>query len=300
MPDPATRGAAYSLASTSQNAGAGFASLTLPQAVEWADDWRAACVEPLVVGLLVAAVCFFLLSDRPDKDSSAVTPSAAGGGSGSGGGGMVAVRAVLSDYRQWLLGGAYVVLSVVRSGTADWAVKLLTDKSNGGLTLVEAGTSLSLLEVGGIIGALAGGAVSDFVSRGRRAPVMLGCALLSIPFCFPGSILRLPGLSPSVWALALYFGLGLFTFTPHMLIGLMAREIAPPGAINTAGGFVKGLGQFGSSLAGTPLALTLQAFGWHGVSLVWAGCMLLAALCFFLLEVLEPRKDTEPKKDKVE
>ena len=47
---------------------------------------------------------------------------------------------------------------------------------------------------------------------------------------------------------ALYCGLGLFAFPPHVMNGLASRELAPPALLSTAGGFTKALGQLGSAL----------------------------------------------------
>jgi sugar phosphate permease len=86
----------------------------------------------------------------------------------------------------------------------------------------------------------------------------------------------------------LYFALGALSFVPHMLIGLDARESAPPGAAETAGGFVKAIGQVGGALAGAPLVLCVQTIGaWAYVpSLVLAPASAAAAALLALVAAL--------------
>lgn len=311
FPDPKTRGSWYSLLSASQNAGSAIAAVVIPAAVAHFGDWRAALVVPAGIGLAVALMLQLAVPASPpsieDGDSKPVAASIASKAS-PGGGGWKAVRSVLGDWRQWLLGVAYLFLSVVRSGTADWAVRMLRESDAGSLTETEAGWALVAMETGGFAGALVGGMATDLLSGGRRAPVMLLLAVCAVPASWAafgggpvlfGAVARL-GLGGIVTTTqcvcAVYFALGVTTFTPHVLLGLTAREIAGPGAISTAGGFVKGLGQFGSAIAGSPLAMVQQQYGWSGVSACWAGCMAIAAACFAIVAPAE-RSESKPKEE---
>jgi sugar phosphate permease len=51
--------------------------------------------------------------------------------------------------------------------------------------------------------------------------------------------------SPSVALRAVCFALGAAAFSPHVLIGLCAREVSHRRTVSTAGGFVKFIGQLG-------------------------------------------------------
>lgn len=298
FPDPTTRGSWYSLLSASQNAGSAAAAVIVPAAIAWAGDWRAALLAPAGIGLVVAVALQLIVRPEPSvvddiATSAAVHPSASEPAKPApAGGGWPAVVSVVSDWRQWLLGAAYLFLSIVRSGTADWAVRMLGESDAGSLTEAQAGWALVAMEAGGFTGALLGGVATDAISGGRRSPVMLMLAIVAIPVCwtvYGGG----PALHQAVASLglgsalstvhcvcAVYFVLGVTTFTPHVLLGLAAREMAGPSAISTAGGFVKGLGQLGSAVAGSPLAIVQQQYGWSGVSACWAACMAIAAICF--------------------
>lgn len=138
------------------------------------------------------------------------------------------------------------------------------------------------MEIGGLVGGLSSGTVSDTVFGGRRAPVMVLCsaALAASLAMFwsgatvPGSaaLASLLGLAPTTAAVAVWCGaVGLFSFPVHVLLGLAARELVPRGISGTAGGMVKAMGQVGSVLAGYALAKLVQGVGW-----MWVGTLLVA------------------------
>jgi len=157
------------------------------------------------------------------------------------------------------------------------------------------------------MGGLIAGAVSDFVFGGRRAPVMALSAvalavLLGILSCAFVSSEKLsdgaeggPWLSPcaafvqrvgaSIWTRpfvtlpALYGGIGALAFVTHVLNGLVTRELAPPGAGSTAGGFNKSIAQLGAACAGYPVGLAVRWMGgWSPVLVVLAGAALLSGV----------------------
>ncbi|KAA0157814.1 hypothetical protein FNF27_04338 [Cafeteria roenbergensis] len=309
FPDPSQRGALYSVLSTSQNAGAAVAAVIVPLAMEATGSWRAAAAVPAVAGLGVATVTWLFVVASPGSGAGTTCPAGPypRGDSAPAGGGWRAVRSVVGDWRQWALGVAYLLLSVVRSGSADWAVAMLGHPSGGSLPASDVGIALAAMELGGFVGGIGGGLFSDRVFRGRRAPVMLMAALvgaLVAPWALGGGAALSGALlewgapaalvSKSTMTAAVFFLLGVVTFTPHVLLGLAAREMAGKGAISTAGGFVKGLGQVGSALAGTPLSHLQASFGWNAVALSWGACMALAAACFAPVALFERASPATP------
>ena len=73
------------------------------------------------------------------------------------------------------------------------------------------------------------------------------------------------------------FGFG--SFGPHVLVGLVARELFPE-APSTAGSFAKSLAQVGGSLAGVPVSILAERSGWESVGQALTMCSAVAALCF--------------------
>ena len=81
----------------------------------------------------------------------------------------------------------------------------------------------------------------------------------------------------------IYFMLGFFSFAPHMLIGLTAREITPRRLNSSAGCFAKAAGQLGGAFAGYPLTALAANFGWSSVTWAFAASGALAAVSFIPL-----------------
>ena len=90
------------------------------------------------------------------------------------------------------------------------------------------------LEVGGFVGGLLGGMVTDRVLKGRRGPVMcvfsLVCAPLGLALTYAldaGAEIDVMGVavSKNTVLAAIYFALGIFSFPPHSLIGYVLRHM---------------------------------------------------------------------------
>merc|ERR1712217_886810 len=127
----------------------------------------------------------------------------------------------------------------------------------------------SSFELGGFVGNLTAGALSDFLLRrakpgdgeaGQRAKV--------VGSYFLATLLLLPLLSrcPSSWPLGQYLillGLGHFLCGAQLLLPLIAAEIAPKELTSTATGFIGWIGYFGAALSGFPLSRVVQGIGWN-------------------------------------
>ena len=89
---------------------------------------------------------------------------------------------------------------------------------------------------------------------------------------------------------AFYFVFGFGTFGPHVLVGLMARELFPA-APSTAGSFAKSLAQIGGSLAGVPVSYLAQHHGWGTVGMAWTLSLILSGLAFVPLARIREHVD---------
>ena len=170
-----------------------------------------------------------------------------------------------------------------------------------------------------------GGALSDSLFRGRRAPVMV-LAAAGAALC-AGGLVWTPGLLASdpssnaitalvhsvagvlawalsavsggaVWApqdalvLALSAGVGAGAFAWHVLAGLLAREMSPPSAREVAGGLVKGVGQVGAAVGAAPLAALAGVTSWSVVCIVLcAACVIASVATFPIVTTDEGRRD---------
>lgn len=275
------RGTLYSVLSTNQNVGSAVTPILLTPLVA-AFGWRAALWAPALIGLATVLGLVVLLDERPRVSAPAAAPSAttpaktASQPQPDPSNWTATVRRMLTSPDIWFLGAGYSFVTLVRVAVSDWALVFVTSKDFLGLPAETARDCLVALEVGGFVGGLAAGAVSDAAFRGRRGPVMvLFSGLIASPAVFAVFL----GPRDPLILRAAFAALGFGAFGPHVLVGLVARELFPE-APSTAGSFAKSLAQVGGSLAGVPVSVLAQRAGWESVGAALTAAMVAAALCF--------------------
>ena len=181
---------------------------------------------------------------------------------------------VLLNQYIWILAIAYLFVYIIRSAVNDWTVFYLKEVKNYSATL--AGSTIFTFEMGGLVGMLAAGSLSDYLFKGKRGPVLLLYSILttislSLFWIIP------PGhffLDSAIIALN-----GFAIFGPQMLIGLTASEYAHKNAAATANGFVGWFGYVGAAGAGMPLGYITDQYGWDAYFYVIIGASILTILC---------------------
>jgi len=275
FPDPASRGAWYSLLSTCQNAGAALVPLLISSCVSRL-GWRGALYAPAICCCCYALVLGALLYGSP----AAVQRSVSGQRQGlktyqapqlPRGLARLLTQQVLLNRALWLMALNYAAISLVRTSLSDWSTVFLLEAK--GLDMSQAARCLFLLETGGFVGSLVAGAMSDRFFAGRRGPIVCTASL-----CIAPALIGLL-LSDDERLLSLCYALlGFCAFPVHVLLGLFSREVVAPNVSSSAGGFVKAIAQIGGAFAGYPLGLLQQQAGWRGVFGFLASAVGLAAL----------------------
>lgn len=185
---------------------------------------------------------------------------------------------VLKNPAIWLLGFAYFFVYIIRIAVNDWGQLYLLEHK--GLTLAASGICIVSFEIGGFLGTLAAGWISDKVWNGRRGPVNLifclvvGMAIASLWFIPAGGY---------IMGFITMFMIGFFVFGPQMLIGVAAAELSHKKASGTATGFVGWFAYVGAAVALIPLGKLVQDQGWDTFVISLAIC---AALSILLLSPL--------------
>jgi len=275
FPDPASRGAWYSLLSTCQNAGAALVPLLVSSSIA-AWGWKSALYAPAAAAFAIAAVLGLFLHGSPEAASDAANGQAARPKPPPGNLGRMLSEQVVLNASLWLMAVNYFSVSMVRTCLSDWSNVLLREEK--GLPLASTARCLFLMELGGFAGSLVAGALSDRLFQGRRGPVVCVCSLLLAP-----TLATLAATHSPLVIQACYMCLGFFAFPVHVLIGLFSREVVAPGVSTSAGGFVKCIAQIGGAFAGYPLGALQQRAGWSGVLSVLSAVALLAAAAAFPL-----------------
>jgi len=275
FPDPASRGAWYSLLSTCQNAGAALVPL-LVSAFVARSSWRAALYVPAVAAVAIAMLLGCCMYGSPTayanggsrrKNSLEVeeTPKLPRGLA------RMLTQQVLLNRALWLMALNYFCISLLRTCLSDWSTVFLREAK--GLSMQTAARCLFMLETGGFAGSLAAGSLSDRLFDGRRGPVVALCSALIAP-----ALLCLLNAEGPLLLQACYAWLGFCAFPVHVLLGLFSREVVAPHVSSSAGGFVKCIAQVGGAFAGYPLGRLQQSAGWNGVFLMLAAIAVVSAM----------------------
>ena len=140
-----------------------------------------------------------------------------------------------------------------------------------------AGSALisSTFELGGPLGALLGGLVSDRIFGSRRAPVVVIALLGSSAILFFFD--RLPR---ATWAIgSALFLLGVFIYAADSLIsGTAAVDFGSKHGAATAAGLINGSGSIGQIIGPAIPGLVPATWGWGGVFSIVGGMVLVAGL----------------------
>lgn len=185
---------------------------------------------------------------------------------------------VLNNGYIWLLALSSIFVYIIRNAMNDWTTIFLMETR--GFSLMKAGSCVFWFEIGGFVGMLVAGWLSDKLWSGRRGPInvffSLGMFLcLTIFWLYPQPSL--------VWNSYIIAMIGFFLFGPQMLIGLAAAELSHKNAAGTATGFAGWFAYLGGAVAGWPLGFAIEKFGWQGFFVMIVACGLVSILCFLPL-----------------
>lgn len=191
-------------------------------------------------------------------------------------------KAVYRNKWIWILGIANFFVYVVRFAVLDWGPTFM--KEAHGMTLSNAGWTVALFEIFGILGMLAGGWVTDRFFGGRAHRTCLYCMVgVAISMTF---FLYLPDSSPS-WTLVISLAMcGFFIYGPQALIGVATSNQATNRAAATANGLVGIFGYASGLVSGFGIGVMVDAFSkvnpekaWDYVFMLMIG---MAIICVFI------------------
>jgi OPA family sugar phosphate sensor protein UhpC-like MFS transporter len=173
----------------------------------------------------------------------------------------------------WILALSYCCVYIVRQGMTDWTALYLIEEK--GYSTIYANGSVSMFDIGGMLGALAAGWSSDRLFNAKRGPVNVLYAL--------GILATVCGFwyfkpeSPLFDSISIFL-IGFMVFGPQMMIGMQAVELCPKNAAATATGFVGTFAYLGATVAGYPVGLVTQYYGWDGFFIFIAASASLSLL----------------------
>lgn len=165
---------------------------------------------------------------------------------------------VLTNRYLWNLAFAYFCIYLIREAITCWGLLYLIQTK--GSSFGVASTCIVFFEMGGFCGSLAAGWISDTFFKGKRGPVTI---LFTLGILLPMTYFCLSPTVPPFVDFAFFCLSGFLVYGPQMVIGMHAAELAHKKASATASGFTGTFAYAGAAVAGYPLTLVTQHFGWQ-------------------------------------
>jgi sugar phosphate permease len=195
-------------------------------------------------------------------------------------------RSVLKSWNVWGITLAYFFMNNVLYGMITWVPTYLKDAR--GFDAVGMGFIASTPFIGGIIGAIAGGAVSDRLFRGRRKPTALITALMTA--IMMALVIVLPQNTPLlVTALILtgfFLNIGWSSFTSYAMNLTTGRSYPFTIAVINSGG------NLGGFFAPIIVGALLDATGSYSVAFSYfVGVLVVGFVLLLSITEIRPRKE---------
>lgn len=281
------RGTWWGFWTASNNVG-GFAAPLIAGTAANHFGWRWGLFAPGIIGLAVGALIFLLIKDDPETAGFApveAAPVKKGIPAKKDERSLVTIlfQECLKDRNVWLFAITYFFVYVVRQAVTSWFIFSLI--KGRGVPGVEAAVRISGLELGGLLGSLSSGAISDRLIKanndpnvgnvGLRVKVVMSYTVALALFIF--GFWHAPNVGWIQWIAVALVGAALYG--PQMLIGLCGAETVSKSAVSAAQGFLGWIAYLGAAGAGVPIALIVQKYGWNAYfTALLASCAIILAL----------------------
>jgi MFS transporter, OPA family, glycerol-3-phosphate transporter len=245
--------------------------------------WPAAFWGPAAVLATVLALSWLFLRNRPEdvdlppveqyhnepesliSEQEAVEPASQGS--------WEVIAEVLASRRIWLLAFAYFSVKLTRYVFYFWGPKYVNESLGSGA--YASAMTAAAMPIGGFIGVIITGYVSDKAFGSRRAPVAVLSLLATAGILFAG-------MNPihNVWVMGFFFfAVGAFLFGPDSLISSTASiDFGTKRGAGTATGFVNGIGSIGQILGGWLPGRITTAGNWTPIFVVMLLGLIISAL----------------------
>lgn len=297
------RGTYWGMWNIAHNLG-GFMAPLLAGSAAASLGWKWGMWAPGMIGVVVGCILLLGVKDKPETagfqpvEEEAVVMEVVDGGDGSDSSSSSPPKKEKESIKQilfdnvlknpfiWGMALTYFFVYVIRQGVTSWFVfYLLQEKgaSDAGI----AAQRVSGLELGGLVGSLLAGRLSDmYIAKsggkggivGKRVQVVIsytvGVALMLLAF----------RAVPASWPVAQWiciFMIGFFLYGPQMLIGLCGAELVGPASVGASEGFLGWVAYLGAANAGVPLSIIVRDYGWNAyfttLLFACAGALLLLA-----------------------
>ncbi|EAU3478319.1 MFS transporter, partial [Salmonella enterica] len=253
------RGGWYSLWNTSHNVGGALAPLIASAVIAYSGNWRYAFFVPAMITLIQAIISAVFMRDKPEKyglpnvglwrndrkqleinnrSETGLTTS------------RMFCTYILNNPVIWIAICGDLCIYIIRTVTDDWVSVYFVKEL--GWDLIKSNSLVAWFEVGGILGGLTSGVISDkFFHADRWTTILIYSLFL---------ILGMGGVALTIhihyYLVAIcFFIIGAGIYAPQMLFALGVIEASHADGAGAATGLKGGVTYVGAALAGAPIAM---------------------------------------------
>uniref|UniRef100_A0A3Q1EB15 Glucose-6-phosphate exchanger SLC37A4-like n=1 Tax=Acanthochromis polyacanthus TaxID=80966 RepID=A0A3Q1EB15_9TELE len=283
--EPSQFGTWWSVLSCSMNLAGSLGPIVVTVLLQYY-DWRAILTMSGVFCAAFSFVCLVFVKNEP-KDVGLPSIEAAAK-KGVKGGDESTLREFLLSPFLWVLSLGYLVVFGVKTAATDWGQLFLMQEK--GQTVLMGSTYMSALEVGGFVGSLAAGFISDrAVCRqglGTHGSPRHGLLITMMAGMYVSMYLFRVTITPEIpqiWILFLGAMFGFSSYGPIALFGVIASESAPSNFCGTSHAVVALMANVGAFMAGLPFSTIAKQYSWDMAFWVAEVTMAIATVGFFLV-----------------
>ncbi|KAM9347921.1 glucose-6-phosphate exchanger SLC37A4b isoform 2-T2 [Symphorus nematophorus] len=250
-------------------------------------DWRAILTMSGIFCAAFSFICLVFVKNEP-KDVGLPSIEASAKKGTKGGNSESTLSEFLLSPFLWVLSLGYLVVFGVKTAATDWGQLFLMQEK--GQTALMGSTYMSALEVGGFVGSLASGFVTDrAVARqglSTHGNPRHGLLILMMAGMYVSMYLFRVTITPEIpqiWILFLGALFGFSSYGPISLFGVIASESAPSNFCGTSHAVVALMANVGAFMAGLPFSTIAKQHSWDMAFWIAEVVMAAATVGFFLV-----------------
>ncbi|XP_064424848.1 glucose-6-phosphate exchanger SLC37A4a [Latimeria chalumnae] len=298
--EPSQFGTWWAVLSTSMNL-AGFLGPIISTVMVMSYSWRTALSASGFICVGCAFLCLIFIKNEPTEVGLAnmeLGPKKSKKGSSED---DSTVMELLTSPYLWLLSFGYLVMFGVKTCCSDWGqLFLMQEKGHSALM----GTSyMSALEFGGLIGTVASGYLTDRAmaregvkSHGSPRHKLLLAMMMGVVLSVYLFRVTVTPDSSQFWILFLGASIGLCSYGPVALFGMLSIECAPLNLSGTSHAVVALMANVGGFLAGLPFSTIAKHYSWDVAFWVAQWTSVASLVLFFLFQNIRTKMGRLPKK----
>ncbi|KAM7138137.1 glucose-6-phosphate exchanger SLC37A4 isoform 1-T4 [Macrochelys suwanniensis] len=298
--EPSQFGTWWAILSTSMNLAGGLGPI-VAALMALSYDWRTTLSISGFICMGASFVCLVLIKNEPsDVGLPNIEPGTMKGKKGSSRDDSTLAELLLSPYL-WVLSTGYLVVFGVKTCCTDWGQLFLIQER--GQSALVGSSYMSALEIGGLVGSIAAGYLSDravarvgLSSYGNPRHVLLLSMMAGMSASMYLFRVTVTSDSPKLWILILGAIFGFSSYGPIALFGVIANESAPSNLCGTSHAIVALMANVGGFLAGLPFSTIAKHYSWATAFWVAEITCIISTITFFLLRNIRTKMGRVPKK----